>query len=692
MTIALKIGVAALAIGAVATAAQVVPILRGAADLEASIRTTADAAHEALTLRLDREAADALAVAAQVARDPRVQAAYAARDRAALTRAAEPAYRDLQRAKPSTEQFQFFTGDRPARGGEGQTRFTTAFLRMQAPDRHGDDVSAWRHTMSRAIEAPCGTFDRGFRGLELSSSGIAMHGVVPVCHEGRNVGALNVGYRLDRSLFDAIARETRLSYALYLPADLTNGQLSSPPAFRSLLRSGQLAFDAARHQFATVGTTHERPFVDAAAKAVAFAGEPRLAMIDTPAGRRWVGLYPVRNFAGETVGVVEIAGDASAFAAREAQGWMILALMALLIFAAAGGLWFYVRRVVVRPIEAIAATVEAITRGDTASTVPGLDRQDEIGAIARAVESARVAEIQSAAASQEAGAVEARQRARAAAIEADIAAFRGEVETMIAGLVARLDEARGTAAGLDGVARRAHEDAMVMRNVAVETTSSVGSVATASEELSASIGEIARQVERARAIAGEADAAAARTNEEMRGLDEAASRIGNIVTLIQAIAEQTNLLALNATIEAARAGEAGRGFAVVASEVKSLATQTAKATGDISGQIAGIQGSAREAARAIERITATIAEVGGVTAAIATAVDQQSGATREIAGAAEAASSGAGSLQTRIDGVAGAIGETTRAADLVAATTGELRREADRLRGVVNGFLARVAA
>ena len=86
-----------------------------------------------------------------------------------------------------------------------------------------------------------------------------------------------------------------------------------------------------------------------------------------------------------------------------------------------------------------------------------------------------------------------------------------------------------------------------------------------------------------------------RTDAIVKTLAEGAQKIGDVVNLISTIAAQTNLLALNATIEAARAGDAGKGFAVVASEVKNLANQTAKATEDISQQIATIQVATKEA-------------------------------------------------------------------------------------------------
>ena len=109
------------------------------------------------------------------------------------------------------------------------------------------------------------------------------------------------------------------------------------------------------------------------------------------------------------------------------------------------------------------------------------------------------------------------------------------------------------------------------------------------------------------------------TNATVKSLAEAAEKIGRVVELINSIAGQTNRLALNATIEAARAGEEGKSFAVVASEVKTLANQTAKATEEIGSQIAAMQQVTGTAVSVIGDIAATISEVSKIATAIASA-------------------------------------------------------------------------
>ncbi len=163
-------------------------------------------------------------------------------------------------------------------------------------------------------------------------------------------------------------------------------------------------------------------------------------------------------------------------------------------------------------------------------------------------------------------------------------------------------------------------------------------IASAADELAMSVLEIERQVSQSNEIAIKAVNEAEATNDTVQELSEAAGRIGDVIRLINDIAEQTNLLALNATIEAARAGEAGRGFAVVAGEVKALAGQTAKATEEISQQIAGMQQATERSIAAIGAIKRTIREIGEISSAIAAAVTEQGAATQEIARSVETAS------------------------------------------------------
>ena len=270
--------------------------------------------------------------------------------------------------------------------------------------------------------------------------------------------------------------------------------------------------------------------------------------------------------------------------------------------------------------------------------------------------------------------------------------FEASVKSVVEVVSSSSTATSAHAESLAGEAERASALAIAAAGASQQASNNVETVAAASQELSNATAEIARQVAQSSEMAGKAVAEASDTDNAMRGLSELAHKIGEVVSLINAIAAQTNLLALNATIEAARAGDAGKGFAVVAGEVKLLATQTAKATDDITAQIGAIQSSSHAAAAAIGRVGRTIADISTIATSVAAAVEQQDAAAREIARNVSTAAAGARDASVNIAGVREAAGETGRVSNLVLTASRELTRQADTLHHEVERFLSTVRA
>jgi methyl-accepting chemotaxis protein len=354
---------------------------------------------------------------------------------------------------------------------------------------------------------------------------------------------------------------------------------------------------------------------------------------------------------------------------------------------------FLTARSVARPVRGMTESMERLAAGDTSVAIPGVGRADEIGGMAGAVQVFKDNMIEAERLRAEQAETERRmveqRKADMRRLADEFQEAVGHIVETVSSASTELEAAAGT---LTATAETTQRLSTTVAAASEEASANVQSVASATEELTSSVSEIGRQVMESSSIAKEAVTQAQKTDGRINELSHAANRIGDVVKLITAIAEQTNLLALNATIEAARAGDAGRGFAVVAQEVKALAAQTAKATDEISAQIAGMQAATADSVAAIKEIGTTIGRISEIATTIASAVEEQGAATQEISRNVQQAAAGTGEVATHITDVSRGAGETGSASSQVLASAQSLSKESNNLKREVDNFLSTVRA
>ena len=604
--------------------------------------------YEAVVAAMADQGQRAAAAARSIANDPRVVEAFVKDDRPALL----AAMKDL---------------GEPLKTGLGlglisfQRADGTAFVRVHAPQAFGDNVLSRRNTIRAAVSS-----GSPVTGIEPGRDNVSIFSVVPVRSGGQIIGVTDVGAALGVPFLTDLKRRFKVDIAMHLIQDGKVNSLGATFAEKTLL-------DLPVHQTAMRQTT--------AWRAGTIGGHPVAVL----AG-------PLNNYSGQPIGTLEVAIDTAAFVA--ARNTAMLTLLAVLLAVAVAGIGIatLLTRHLGKPIRELNDTMTALAGGDHTREVTSTERRDEIGDMARSVEVFRDNAVARARLESETEADARARQARQARIDHLVRDFSESIGTVLSGVGDNAGRMEETARNLTGIAAEASGQADDASGASRQASANVQSVAAASEELSASINEIANQIGQTNAVVERASTEAEGANRRVKTLAEAAGRIGEVLNLIRAIAEQTNLLALNATIEAARAGEAGRGFAVVASEVKSLAGQTARATEEIAAQIDAVQQETTTAVASIEAIAGTMKEVASYASAVAAAIEQQRAATGEISQNVQAAATGTSRVVDNITGVTTASAQTNASASEVLSAAQSLSGQATTLSRSVETFLAEVRA
>lgn len=324
-------------------------------------------------------------------------------------------------------------------------------------------------------------------------------------------------------------------------------------------------------------------------------------------------------------------------------------------------------------------------KGNFNVELPGLDRSDELGDMARSIALFKVKAAEKARdeAKREDERRQTAEFAKGKALQAMADTVERETNTAVGEVAIGTERMAENASSMTDSALMLGRNSSSVAAAAEEALANAETVAKASARLSNSIADIASQVKSSRALTLQAVTASTQAQATIGKLSEAAGRVGAVTSLINEIASQTNLLALNATIEAARAGQAGRGFAVVAAEVKSLAEQTAKATNEIAQQITEIQDATQASVASIVGIGDVIRNVEAVSSIIAMAIEEQNIVTVEIARTVEETSLAAREVASQIVTVSNEAIETGRRASLIRDGSAEIANNVGLLRGTL---------
>ncbi len=588
-----------------------------------------DQFHEILMGRLSAEKYRAHSMALLVTSIPKVRQAFAAGDRDTLVQMFGPGFKQLK-SELAVRQFQFHTP--PA----------TSFVRIHKLEKFGDDLSSFRKTVvaTNDTKAPVS-------GLEVGVAGLGIRGIVPVSNEGRHIGSLEFGMSFGQAFFDEFKKQYNVDVALHLKRD---------------------------DKFETFGTTLQaKTLLSTEQMNNAMSGEVEYLQGETGGEPVAILAEVIKDYSGNPIGVVELAVDRSYFsdALSSMQGIMLgLGLLGILIGIVSSA---FIARGIAAPLKRVAISLEEIAEGDGNLDVhlqeEGSDEAARLGrAFNRFIDRIRDTVEQTALAATHLAPV--------------VELFSANVEKAHHGMQQQQRD-------IEQIATAVNQMSATVHDVASNTSMAADATKQADEDTSNGKQIVASAIKAINDVAAEME----HITEVIARVNNDSTRIGGVLDVIVGIAEQTNLLALNAAIEAARAGEQGRGFAVVADEVRSLAQRTQSSTEEIRGMIEGLQSGTRQAVEVIDKgKQSTVLSVeqsgkaGEALDAILKAVDTINAMNTQIATASEEQSVVADDINRNISRINEVTAHNTEGAAELTRQNESLMKLAEDLLTVVGRF------